>query len=110
MPVLPTAKVLFAKVSAPVFLANIPHLGLLGSTLAADVVAVLGRADGEGASVDVSPMTHEMIAGVYDAHEAAMKHWRQDLYHVAIRLDAIVNGRPDPGSLTATEEERRKGT
>ena len=109
MPVIETTKILFPKINAPVFLANISNLGLLGSSLAADVVEVLSRADGHGLNMDAAPaLDHQMIQKIYEANSQSMKHWRQDLYHVAIQIDAILNGRPDPGGLKATEEERRK--
>lgn len=110
MPVIESTKIVFPKITAPVFIANISSLGLLGSSLAADVVAVLSRADGQGLNMNAAPaLGHQMIQKIYEANSESMKHWRQDLYHVAIRIDAILNGRPDPGGLQATEEERRKG-
>jgi hypothetical protein len=105
------SKIIFASIKAPVFLANVSNLGLLGGSLAADVVAVLGRAEGQSRTVDIpAVLGHDHLSKLYQAHAEAMKLWRQDLYHVAIRIDAIANERPDPGGLKATEDERRKGS
>jgi murein L,D-transpeptidase YcbB/YkuD len=109
MPVIASTRIVFETINAPVFTANISNLGLLGSSLAADVVSVLSRANGNGANVDASAMTHDMIHKLYVAHTESLKHWRQDLFHVSMRINALLHGLPDPGSLKATENERRQG-
>lgn len=94
---------------APIYRASITNLGLLGVSLGSDVVAVLSYADGK--SKDFKPnqsMTNDFIATLYKGNAQLLKHWRQDLYHVAMRIRAVEEGTPDPGTLISTERERRK--
>ena len=101
--------IILQSFDAPVFKANIPNLGLLGSSLAADVISVMARADGKDKQpIDIVASNQTLIT-VYKGNAAMLKKWRQDLSHVAMRIASIQGGRPDPGTLVATEEQRRKG-
>jgi hypothetical protein len=84
----------------------------LGPSLAADVIIVLSVADGKSQDFQTtSPLTMEFIANtLYGQHARKMKRWREDLFHVAMRIRAVEEGTPDPGTLTATFTARRAGT
>jgi hypothetical protein len=93
---------------APVFKANISQLGLLGPSLAADVVTVMARAEGKDRpAIDIIP-SNEILITIYRGNAEALKKWRQDLAHVAQRISAAMSSQTDPGTLASTEARRRK--
>jgi hypothetical protein len=106
------AKIPRDSFDAPIFRLHLSKIGLLGPSLAADVVIVLSVADGKSQDFETtSPLTMEFIANtIYGPNALKMKHWREDLFHVAMRIRAVEEGTPDPGSLSATRTARRAGT
>lgn len=96
-----TRAVLMPSFDAPIFKANIGNLGLLGTSLGADVIRVLSRADGKvkTAPPTEKPMPNDMVAMLYEAYSASLEQWRANLHHVAMRILATENGTPDPGTL-----------
>ena len=85
-------------VDAPIFKANISKLGMLGASIAADVVLVASKAKG-GEPTKIKSETqysHDILATIYKGNEEVMTDWRQDLLHVASRLRSIRDGTPDP--------------
>lgn len=93
--------------NAPIFMANIPKLGLLGTYLGADIIKVLSRADGKSASMKTEiPMPHAMVYALYVGRHDFLVKWASDLHHVAMRIIAEENGTTDPGTLVATEADR----
>jgi len=98
----------FPSFDAPVFRANIDNLGLLGASLGADMITVLSYADGKSKDFNSEqPIKQDLLAKLYEGNALLLKHWAQDLYHVAMRIRAIEEGTPDPGTLSATQRERR---
>lgn len=96
---------------APIFRSHLSKIGLLGPSLAADVIIVLSIADGKSQDFEsTSPLTMEFIANIYGHYALKMKHWREDLFHVAMRIRAFEEGTRDPGTLSATSGARRAGT
>jgi hypothetical protein len=103
-------KVPMESFDAPIFRSHLSKIGLLGPSLAADVVIVLSVADGKSQDFEsTSPLTMEFIANtLYARHALKMKHWQEDLFHVAMRIRAVEEGTPDPGTLSATSVARRR--
>jgi len=98
----------FKSHDAPFYKANIQRLGLLGPTLGADIIKVLGRADGAPhlyAQDMVLP--NETMITMYEGNADALMNWRDDLAHVAKRIEAISHNHPDPGSLASTAKQRK---
>ncbi len=104
-----TKEMQFPTFEAPIFRASIDKLGLLGPSIAADVVLVVSKAKG-GAQIKMrseEPWDLEFLATIYKGHEEAMDDWRADLLHVANRLRSIMDGSPDPGILFENRKKRR---
>jgi hypothetical protein len=103
-----TGPMVFRTFDAPIYKANIPQLGLLGASVAADVVLVASRATGTPADIKQDhPPSYDMMATLYEGHADFLKDWIYDLFHVGNRLRALMDGTPDPGTLYA-EQQRRK--
>lgn len=99
-------KLTLTSFEAPVFKANVSKLGLLGVSIAADVIKVLSRArPGSQVAMD-TPIPHSVAATLYASDYDAMNKWHSDLHHVALRIIAQESGLDDPGTLIATEEAR----
>jgi hypothetical protein len=101
-------KVSMSSFDAPVYKAHIAHLGLLGASLAADVVTVCSRAIASPVAELPKPGPNMMIAKLYEAHQKVMEDWQEDLNHVALRLRALEEGTPDPGQLILAKQQRVK--
>jgi hypothetical protein len=94
--------------AAPIYKANIRQLGLLGASVAADVVTVASRATGpafEEIKSEAFP-SWEVLIALYQSHIEVMKDWLLDLSHVANRLRSLMDGTPDPGTLFADQQKR----
>jgi hypothetical protein len=98
----------FPTFEAPIYREHVSRLGLLGASLAADVVLVLSMATGKQATATLdSVIPHELLATLYEGHADKMKGWREDLYHVAARLSASTNNTADPGTLWDNRQKRK---
>ena len=86
--------------STPVYRASIgPRLGLLGTSICADVATVLTPATVEPKTVTVVPRIAKIgCEGIIDAG----KNWLVSLDHVQRRLASISEGTTDPGPLPKT--------
>jgi hypothetical protein len=93
---------------APVFKANISNLGLLGASLAADVVTVCSRATPAPVTKFDTPAPIAMVVSFYAAHSLIMHEWMEDLIHVGRRLRAAEEGTEDREQLFMMQQERRK--
>jgi len=94
--------------NAPVYQANISKIGLLGASVGADVVRVMTRTGMTvPTTVQDQPLSNEVIAKLYDTMADAMREWRADLDHVAMRIHAFEEGTPDPGTLQEAQTKRR---
>jgi hypothetical protein len=102
-----TTKISMYSFDAPVFKTNISQLGLLGASLAADVVAVCSRATPSLVAEFDKPPPARMIAGLYAAHQKELENWEQDLVHVGRRLQAAEEGTPDLEQLVLVQARRR---
>jgi len=98
----------FSAFDAPIFRSNIQNLGLLGASLASDVVSVTSRANGQPIKVTLeTPPSYDLLISIYTGNAETMEDWREDLKHVANRLSAAMNGSADPGTLQ--EDKKRRG-
>jgi hypothetical protein len=93
---------------APVFKANIPNLGLLGASLAADVVSVCSRATPTSVTKFDTPAPIKMVVSFYLAHSLVMHEWMEDLIHVGMRLRAAEEGTDDREPLFMMQQRRKK--
>jgi hypothetical protein len=93
---------------APVYKANIDKLGLLGVSIAADVIKVMSRARPGIESVNADPIPYSVATAIYAADYDAMNKWHDDLHQVALRIISLESGTPDPGTLLTTKEARYK--
>jgi hypothetical protein len=95
--------------NAPVYQANVSNIGLLGASLGADVVSVMTRTGiiDPPATID-RPMSNEVVAELYAGLENAMREWREDLCHVALRIRAREEGTLDPGTLLEAQIKRKQ--
>jgi hypothetical protein len=85
---------------APVYQANVSNVGLLGASLGADVVSVMtGTGIIDPPATINRPISNEVVAKLYAGLETAMREWREDLYHVTLRIRAREEGTSDPGTL-----------
>ncbi|MCS3929553.1 hypothetical protein M2175_004584 [Bradyrhizobium elkanii] len=99
-------KIVLTSFEAQVFKANIDKIGLLGVSIAADVIKVLSRAR-PGISVELdAPIPHSVSAALYASDYDSMNKWHSDLHHVALRIIAQENGAKDPGTLIETQKSR----
>lgn len=97
----------FGGFSAPVFRANIPKIGTLGTDLGADVIKVLARADGKNYEMEMdTPIPHHTLEILHSSRYEYLAKWASDLFHVAMRIRSIEENTADPGSLISTENER----
>jgi hypothetical protein len=93
---------------APIYKANIAKLGLLGVSLAADVIMVCSVAK-EGVVMKLeNAIPNEMLATIYENNASSLLDWHADLYHVAMRIRAEEEGTPDAGTLLEAREKREK--
>jgi len=97
----------FTALKAPIFTASIPKLGLLNTDIGADIIKVLSKADGEKILMKTdTPMPYPILFALHLARADFLDKWASDLFHVAMRMRAIEEGTPDPGSLITTQAER----
>jgi hypothetical protein len=99
----------FKSHNAPYYKANIQKLGLLGPSLDADIIKVLSRADGSPhLYAQDTILSNDTMITMYDGNADSLMDWRDDLAHVAKRVNALVHNHTDPGSLAATSKQRRE--
>jgi hypothetical protein len=53
-------------------------------------------------------MPNNVVAALYKALMEGMREWHADLYHVAMRIRAIEEGTPDPGTLLEAQNKRQE--
>jgi hypothetical protein len=95
---------------APVYQANVSKIGLLGTSLGADVVKVMTVTGVRAQMTFDVPMDHDMMATLYEGLADRMEEWQGELYHVAMRFRAVEEGTPDPGTLLERKQrEAKKG-
>jgi hypothetical protein len=93
----------------PVYQANVSNIGLLGASLGADVVSVMTRTGIIDSPATINrPISNEVVAKLYAGLENAMREWREDLYHVALRIRAREEGTSDPGTLLEAQIKRKQ--
>jgi hypothetical protein len=95
-----TKEITLYSFDAPIFQANIGKIGLLGISLAADMIIVLSRARPATPIKFDRAIGHDMAATVYEGFSRSMGEWHSDLYYVAMRIIAAEAGKPDTGTLT----------
>jgi len=97
----------FPTFDAPIYRANISHLGLIGPSLGADVIKVLSRADGKDKNISLdAPISPRNLIVIHRGNADMMQKWASDLYHVATRLQAAEQNTAEPGTLAQTERSR----
>lgn len=95
----------------PIFEANISKLGLLGASLAADVVSVLSEIGSYSDNIGIDDILENVddektLEDIYKAHMMALDDWVSDLGHVENRLWAAQFGAPDLASLSSVRARR----
>jgi hypothetical protein len=104
----PSNRITFQTFDAPIFKANINHLGLLGASIAADVVTIASRATGKPFElVNETPPSFDIVITIYKGHAETLENWRDDLLHVANRLRSVMDGSADPGTLHNAQFQRK---
>jgi hypothetical protein len=94
---------------APVYQANVSNIGLLGASLGADVVSVMTRTGIIDSPATINrPISNEVVAKLYAGLEDAMREWREDLCHVALRIRAREEGTSEPGPLLEAQIKRKQ--
>ena len=93
------------KFETPIYKANLQRLGILGTSLAADVILMCNRAGGEQIDFGTT-ISNDMAAEMYKAAAKATEEWMQELHHVAMRIQSVEEGTPDPGTLTDFRAKR----
>jgi hypothetical protein len=104
----PSKIIKLTSFDAPIYKANIDKLGLLGVSIAADVIRVMSRARAGVETINSDPVPYAVAAAIYAGDYDAMNKWYDDLHHVAVRIIANEGGLPDPGTLLDTKDERYK--
>jgi hypothetical protein len=92
--------------TAPVYEANISRIGLLGASLAGDVISVLTKA---AAGTDVkldNPIDNKIVAGFYEGLVLLIGDLRDDLGYVTNRLRKHEMGSPDTAELIYYQQAR----
>jgi hypothetical protein len=99
----------FPSFDTPIYNTNISRIGLLGVSIAADVVKVMNRAKRkEVNSPGGSSLEHKFMKAIYDT-AASYKSWSSEIYHVAIRIRSSEEGWQDPGTLIESKAAREAG-
>jgi hypothetical protein len=99
----------FKSHNAPYYKANIERLGLLGPSLGADIIKVLSRADGSPhLYAQETVLSVDTMIMMYNGNADSLMDWRDELAHVAKRINAIAHNHADPGSLAATAKQRKE--
>jgi hypothetical protein len=95
--------------NAPVYQSNLSKLGLLGTSLGADVVMVMTKTEIAipTATFD-QPLSNEMAAKLHQGMLEGMGDWKADLLHVAMRIRALEGDAPDPGTLMEAQIKRQQ--
>ncbi|MCK1734758.1 hypothetical protein IVA79_12500 [Bradyrhizobium sp. 138] len=90
----------------PFYKENISKLGLLGVSLAADVIRVYSMVFDDRKVVWEKAAPNSVVAVAYAAGAVLAYKFNADLYHVCMRIIAVEEGSSDPGTLAETEEKR----
>lgn len=96
-----------AKYRVPVYETNIPLLGVLGPSIAADVVSVFSRAAVSRDLPDGRMMKPKFAALLYEATAKDHREWVDEIIHVGARLSYLQGLRSDdPGTLLAFKRSK----
>ncbi|MBR1170235.1 hypothetical protein JQ571_24880 [Bradyrhizobium liaoningense] len=90
----------------PFYTENISKLGLLGVSLAADVIRAYSMVFEDRKVVWEKAAPNSVVATAYATAAVLAYRFNKDLYHVCMRIRAVEEGTPDPGTLGETEEQR----
>lgn len=85
---------------------NISKLGLLGVSLAADVIRVYSMVFEDRKVVWEKAAPNSVVAVAYATGAVLAYKFNADLFHVCMRIRSVEEGTPDPGTLAATEDKR----
>ncbi|MDA9523881.1 hypothetical protein XI06_27285 [Bradyrhizobium sp. CCBAU 11434] len=106
-----TKTITYPTFDAPIYLANLTRIGLIGPSLGGDVVKVLSRTRNKKSDLTSDGVIpHSGVKMLYEASAESFKNWADDLLHVAMRIRSVEEGWPDPGTLAETHDARRAGT
>ena len=94
--------------NAPVYHANISRIGLLGASLAGDVVRVMAKTGTVPPATFDQPISNEVLAEMHDGLVDQMREWSEDLLHVALRIRAREEDTLDPGTLVEAQSTRQQ--
>ncbi|MER8709134.1 hypothetical protein NKH49_26940 [Mesorhizobium sp. M1088] len=104
---IPTAPVdvsLFMPLFEPqIFQANISRLGLLGPSIASDVVEIYQLLVWRRELPVATKLTGESLAAIVQAHVGVVEKWVVDHFHIRNRLISLFGQHSDPGPLYFTK-------
>ena len=93
-------------IKTPVFDANIQEIGLLGPSIAGDVVRIFRSVNEALPEKQTFGLDGEHLAAVLEVSILGIEGWSPAAMHVEKRLLALVTGENDPGPLL--EEQQRR--
>lgn len=105
VPGVATIAELLPSFATPAFKANVGNLGLLGPSVAHDVVQLYTRLADKPYG-DANLLSGKQISPILRTWERMYMAWLEDQNDVVLRLLAIVSGDPDPGALVETRAKR----
>jgi hypothetical protein len=85
----------------PVFDANVSKLGLLGASVAGDVIAVLAKARADTSINDPKDvLDNKVVANYYEGLSKSFEAMYEEMMHISRRLECFENSKiEDPGSV-----------
>lgn len=95
-----------AGYKTPFYTDNISKLGLLGVSLAADVIRVYSMVFDDRRVVWEKAAPNSVVSVAYGTAAVLAYRFNADLYHVCMRFRSVEEGTPDPGTLSETEAQR----
>lgn len=101
-------KIMWFNIKAPLYEKMIDKLGLLGASVAADVIMVYSKAN-MGADPEKMPEADgAILSKIMDGAAEIHLEWMQDIAHVCERLKSVEFDTPDPGILVEARQARNK--
>ncbi|MGN7773213.1 hypothetical protein [Phyllobacterium sp. 22552] len=96
---------LFEGFNVPIFQTNIGQLGLLGPSIAADVVIVFSRAINKVVHLSDEKAPIELAIQVMEHLVKNHQEWSRDIHHVVARLGSVQGFFEDPGILAEMKKQ-----
>jgi hypothetical protein len=91
-----------------IFAANAARIGVLGPSIASDVVEMYQILLWSGEVPAATTLTGTQISKLFEAQLEALDDWIQDQHHVNLRLLSLYGSQEDPGPLYFERQKRKK--